>query len=959
VIWILFLLLAGIAWAIWFILQLDLWIPLVATGVVILIAAVVFIFRLIRGRRAASALERAIAEQGRQQAMNARPEKRGEIQALQKQILDGIQAIKKSKLGGKKGGSAALYQLPWYAIIGPPGAGKTTALKHSGLIFPYADTSVRGVGGTRNCDWWFTNEAILLDTAGRYATEQEDQQEWLSFLRMLLKYRSHKPLNGLILAVSVPDIIDANEQQIELMGKKLRARIDEVMTELRMVLPVYVLITKCDLVAGFIEFFGNLRKSERAQAWGSTVHLKENKTDPASIFQREFDLLVQRIHGRSIQRLANERNRVARERIFQFPLEFAGIRRNLSDLISQIFMVNTFQGTPLLRGVYFSSGTQEGRPLDRVLARMGQAMGIQMAHAAQQQAVESKSYFLHDVFMNVVFPDADVAARSAQEVRRQKLVRIGVSASALAVAGILAIPSSVSFYQNRVYLRESHEKAKKAATITWGDSRPVREKLELLTPVLDRLQELDEHRDDGPPVSMQFIMYSGQEVYKPLVRVFVSNMQQGFVKPCKYSLESKLRAVRGDEYLEERNALKTYLMLSEVEHLDVEWATGKYTNIWAELHEQTSDVALPDLKKKMRQHIKYYFQLLKDKKVTPVPPNEAIVTKARKVLQSVPVRKRYYSMFVDVLSREKYDPAGDNSRANSKYPSIRLDDLFKDRPEVLKFLSSKTYKKTKTWLEVEGPYTDKGHYAVLGNIKEGAAVLEREKWVVPLTAEERGDRVAVNIAKLSEDYEQRYVASWKDFLVDLVVEPPGSVKEAIDLYAALREPEWPYLRVLRNVEDHTQWKRDQKALQNEGANRAINRRINQEITRRAKGLRFNVDVKKIAGRLSVVPGTFKKTVAVGVPQDTNAGPASAPLTETPLAQYMELLGAIREKMVVAEDKQPGVGVQVVALDLQNAMKEADALLKPADDMARATLTELFTNPLNVGGKIPTPTPAFR
>ena len=65
-------------------------------------------------------------------------------------------------------GGQALYQLPWYAIIGPPGAGKTTALFNSGLRFPLAERHgaepVRGVGGTRNCDWWFTEKAVLLDT---------------------------------------------------------------------------------------------------------------------------------------------------------------------------------------------------------------------------------------------------------------------------------------------------------------------------------------------------------------------------------------------------------------------------------------------------------------------------------------------------------------------------------------------------------------------------------------------------------------------------------------------------------------------------------------------------------------------------------------------------------------------------------------------------------------------------
>lgn len=85
-----------------------------------------------------------------------------------------------------------LYQLPWYVIIGAPGAGKTTALVNSGLHFPLADrfgNQLRGVGGTRNCDWWFTNDAVLLDTAGRYTTQEsqreEDAGEWQSFVALL------------------------------------------------------------------------------------------------------------------------------------------------------------------------------------------------------------------------------------------------------------------------------------------------------------------------------------------------------------------------------------------------------------------------------------------------------------------------------------------------------------------------------------------------------------------------------------------------------------------------------------------------------------------------------------------------------------------------------------------------------------------------------------------------------
>ncbi len=957
-IWILCALVAGAVWALWFILQLKLWIPLVATAVIGAFAIGLFIYRFFSRRRAAAGLEKAIEEQGKKQAMNARPEKRAEIQALQKQILDGIKAIKSSKLGGKKRGSGALYSLPWYAIIGPPGAGKTTAIKHSGLVFPYADTSVRGVGGTRNCDWWFTNEAILLDTAGRYATEQEDQQEWLSFLQMLLKYRKNKPLNGLLVAVSVTDIIDSNEAQIEEMAKKLRARIDEVMTKLRMVLPVYMVVTKCDLVAGFIEFFGDLRKSQRAQAWGSTIKIKEKKIDPGGIFQREFDTLVQHVHGRAVKRLAQERNREARERIFQFPLEFAGIKRNLSELISTLFMVNTFQGTPLLRGVYFTSGTQEGRPLDRVLGRMGQAMGIQMPQQAAHAQVESKSYFLHDVFMNIVFPDADVAARSAAEIRRKRLVRIGVSAAAMSIAGILAIPSGCSFFKNTDLLEESQKRAKKAARINWTDGRPVTEKLKALTPLRKQLEKIDEFNDDTP-LDMTWLMYQGdnKKFKKSVASVFVAKMQQGFVRPCKHKLGSQLMATKGERYLTERLTLKKFLMLHYVEHLDVEWATGVYTNLWAELRESTSNVGRDQLKKLMRPHVAYYFKLLKAKRFTPVALSEqdqSAVTNARKILSSVPVRKRYYAMFVDVVSHQKYNPAGDNSRSNKMFPPVTLEVLFTDRPKVLKWLSSKTFLKTKTWLAVPGPYTAKGGYAVLSNVKSGIEVLKREAWVVPLSKEEKSSHlVAKNVANVAEDYEQKYIGEWKKFLMDLELKQPADVKEAIALYDnkpdgnGMRRPEWPLLRILRNLEDHTQWKLGNKVFDNKRVNQAANRRINESLTKRI-GLKLNIDVKKkIGGKVSEIPSTFKKVVGYGFPQES----ANAPLTETALAKYMERIGRIREKMVAASDKDPNVKVQVFALDLRNAMKETDASLEPFGDLARMVLKPLLVGALNVGGKI--------
>ncbi|MBW2456773.1 MAG: type VI secretion system membrane subunit TssM, partial [Deltaproteobacteria bacterium] len=674
---------------------------------------------------------------------------------------------------------------------------------------------------------------------------------------------------------------------------------------------------------------------------------------PGGLFGREFDLLVQEAHRFAVRRLSQERNRVARESIFQFPLELAGIKRNFQDLIAQVFMVNAFQGTPAFRGFYMSSGTQEGLPLNRVLQRMGQAMGIQPQQFAQQPQVESKSYFLHDVFTKVVFPDADVAARSQSEIRRARLVRVSVSAVALLLAVLLAVPSAVSFYLNQELLEDTKKRAKQASKIDWEDGKAVRPKLEELDPILKRLKELDEHDREGPPGSMRFMMYSGDRIYRPTIRVYVANMQQGFVKPCKYYLERQLKGIEGKHYVEERAALKMYLMLSDVANLDVEWATGKYTALWAELQKSTSDVGIDELKKTMRPHVQYYFELIKpegDKKkprATPVPANEKIVARARKVLQEVPVRQRYYALFVESVSHELYDPSRDKIRSNLQFPPVSLDTMFTDRPEVLKVVGSRQYKGKKKYLEVHGPYTEKGHFAVLANIKAATKLLEREQWVVPLTDEERGQRVMANVAKLKGDYEQKYIAAWTDFLADLQVQSPANLKEAIELYAALQKPEWPYLRVLRALEDHTQWGSSVTGG-NEAANKIANQRINRALTSRAKGLRFGLDVNDLGKTIQRVPNAFKMTVGFGVPRD---GGAKSPLNETPLAQYMELLGTLREKMVQALDDQPEASVNVVAMDLQKAVAQTEALLQPTDDAAKRSLLPLLQMPLNVGGRI--------
>lgn len=935
-------LLTALSWGLWFVLQTSAWIPAAATGLLGVAALAVFTVRRVSAKRSAAALEKALAEQGAAQAKSTEPDKRAEIEALQAQMAAGMAALRESNVGGKRRGATAMYALPWYAIIGPPGAGKTTALRHSGLSFPHTDHAVRGVGGTRNCDWWFTNEAILLDTAGRYATDGDDRREWLAFLDILREHRIEKPLNGLIVAVALPDVIDADDAAIEAMGHKLRQRIDEVMTRLRMTLPVYVLVTKCDLVAGFVELFGSLKRSERAQAWGATIPLDADKSDPGAIFAREIDLLVEGVHGRAVRRLASERDRRARESIYQFPIEMAAVKHQLRALVSRVFAPNAFQATPTFRGFYFTSGTQEGAPHGRVVERMGRAMGIGARAGELPPRLEPKSYFLHDVFTKVVFPDAEIAARSAAEVRRQRFVRLAIAATALAVAGTIVGPSVRSYQNNVQLIADARASAATAASIDWESSDPLAGKLDALRPLFSELLRLDGFERDGAPLAYRFSMYTGDEVHQPLVQSFASHMEKSFVETCQLALERRLVALDGKRYHRDHETLKVYLMLSDRQHLDVEWAAPRLTLLWSEAEVALSDVKRGALRQAMRPFVDYYLTLLASGGAKPRAFDAEIVARARDVLARVPVAERYDSLFVYSLDDALYDPADDHVVSNMQFPPLTLDSLFSDRPEVLRHLRSKRRQASGRAYAIPGPFTDKGHYGVLANIIEARALLTADAWVVPLSDDEKGDRLGEHVAQLANRYEETYIRHWQAFFADIEVVRPHTLAEAVRLYEVLLAPEWPYLRLIRALEDHTQWTRGIDELtSNAAATRLIETKVNTAFSRRVKGLRAGFEVGMIAERASLVPPAFAKSVRFGVPQKGKN------LNTTSLHQYMQLVDSLANRMTDELSKSPTASPNTVALATKKTIDNSAALLPSEDPVAKRLLSHLLLAPLEL------------
>jgi type VI secretion system protein ImpL len=209
---------------------------LIAILVVVLIWAGIVITSALRQRRTNQTVVDGLMQQAAQPVEDpSAAMSREEAHKLEERFRDALSTLRQMRLGRRRD-RRYLYQLPWYVIIGAPGSGKTTALANSGLKFPLSDKmgelAVRGVGGTRNCDWFFTDDAVLIDTAGRYTTQDSDEavdrSAWQSFLELLRKYRPRSPIEGILVAFRIADLAESDVHQRLAHARAIKRRIQEI-----------------------------------------------------------------------------------------------------------------------------------------------------------------------------------------------------------------------------------------------------------------------------------------------------------------------------------------------------------------------------------------------------------------------------------------------------------------------------------------------------------------------------------------------------------------------------------------------------------------------------------------------------------------------------------------------------------------------------------------------------------
>ena len=747
---------------------------LVAIGLVVGVWVLMRIVKWLKASRASDMLVGAVLKQSKEKDKPS-----AEQTKLRERFEEAVAILKQQRKSGTN-----LYELPWYVFIGAPGSGKTTALLNSGLRFPLEQRmgrgKLQGVGGTRNCDWWFTEEAVFLDTAGRYTTQDSDassdSEGWKEFLTLLATYRKRRPLNGIVLTLSAQDLLTQGEIEREDHVEKARRRLNELTRDLRVQLPVYLMVTKCDTIPGFTEYFDDLTQEGRAQVWGVTFPYEQTLDGSApDAFAPEFDALMARLNARIFARLEEEKGARRRGTIFAFPQQMAALRDLLVQFVSDVFTSSHIDAQILLRGVYFTSGTQDGTQIDRLLGAIGRRFGV-APDAVAPPPGRGKAFFVERLLKTVIIGESGLAGVNRQLEFKKAAWQIGVYAATLLVIVVGLIAFSVSYANNRAYLDEVASNVTSLRRVRPAASGA---SIEAFLPYLNAVRAVSEsanrYRDDKP-WGMRWGLYQGASVGNAARDAYQRELDS-IVLP-RFASRVRQRLIQyGSEPEKEYEYLKAYLMLADPKHLD-----KKHLQLLADAEWSRPDTragAGPSPATHFASFLGY------GDAIRPIALDALLVTQARNSIRQASIPQLMYGQLKRAYSE-------DNTGA------LRLDVMTVGIEKVLRRKSGRKLSEPIPSIYTKKVFNELAGGGMLPLVKQ----FSDDEWVWGQGGPSAASWTTLT-TQVTEVYERDYNKYWDDLLQDLEVVGFPTTRQYADALTILAGPTSPLKGVLKTVVDNT------------------------------------------------------------------------------------------------------------------------------------------------------------
>lgn len=794
----------------------------------LLLALAIFgplIYKWVLNKRAERALNKALTESDeRVQAQESRLD--GifveAIRTLTQSTKGAEQAggMRKNRLAWWKriftGSEKGIYQMPWYVFIGPPGSGKTTALMNSGLRFPLQQKlgagSIKGIGGTRQCDWWFSEKAVWIDTAGRFTTQDSDPHTdaagWKHFLSLLKTHRPLQPLNGVILALSATELL-GDEQSRESTFNRIRLRLQELVDGLGMCPPVYLLLTKLDQISGFEESFELLSKEGVRQGWGINFDYGKplgdilNPDSPEGLLA-SLKALLARLNEQTLERLENVHSSNRRIKIFGFPHELGKLFPQLVQGVQHIFAgQSVFEKLVTLRGIYLSSGTQFGTGLDRLVGELSNSGG----------PTKGRAYFIEGVLKEVILAERHLASWSKRHIRLQWILLHGGALFSVAALVLTLLAWAGSYSNNSSWLEGVQAKASNLEERAKNLSSKDEESREALIHLMNDLETLSLYKGQEKdfPWSYKMGLNQTENLQKSTQARYTQILDESLIPRIYKSLELQLQRDVNQNSDQLRSSLKAYLMMSTPAHYQAE-------ELWPVVEKNWSLNTLQTWTDEEQAMALRHIKAAIDKG----PPSRlpethtGLIARARQILSQLGPEALIFQGL------------------KAQVEAMRLghfDAVRRVGPEISSLLVREGGKPLQ-----DGPssfYTKDGFLKGFSTRLAANIQIQTEeyKWVMGEEGQEANSRLSFGdlSKRIREMYVNAYIQEWESYLGQIRVRPIGQLTSAVELARLMASPNSTLKRFMKEISEETtlvgQTERVAQAV-GDRAIEAVNRRAN-------------------------------------------------------------------------------------------------------------------------------------
>lgn len=948
------------------------WAAVIVSGLLLTWIAY-WVVKKIRARRKSAQIGALFTDEADKAMRRASHDKRAEIALLRDRMVEAVATIKTSKLGDRSG-RAALYELPWYIVIGNPAAGKSSAIVSSGLQFPFSgngNSIIQGIGGTRNCDWFFTTEGIFLDTAGRYSVEDEDRTEWLGFLSLLKKQRPKAPINGIVIAASIAELTQNKPEYSIQLAKQLRQRVHELTELLEVQAPVYILFTKADLISGFVEFFEDADVDERTKVWGATLPYAGTQVNAVAQFDEHFEHLYEGLKQMSTARMALNGGEAMAPGLLTFPLEFATIKPALRNFVVTLFEDNPFQFSPIFRGFYFTSALQQGAANSVSSERIAEQFCLQLNRNPRARVESSQGFFLKNLFSRVIFADRNLVKQYTSR-RKLRLRYLGFFGAA-AVLGALLAAWSWSYIGNKKLVANVEVDLAKVAKLQ--ESRlDLASRLEALEILQDRLDQLQRYQAERP-ASLGLGLYQGDVLERKLRREYFSGIREILLKPVVSNLESFLSDVNANsdrlqpmghapkpvsaqvgggritsvnpsaykdvsptDAEDAYNALKTYLMLGSRDHIDSSHLSDQLTRFWRSwLENNRGTMPREQLIRSAERIVSFFAAQASSPDFPQIDTRLALVDQTRdtlrRVVKGMPARERVYAEI--------------KMRAATRFPAMTVARIVGEEDKQV----------------IVGSYAIPGAFTraaweqyVDGAIKNAANKdLQSTDWVLKMASRDdltlEGSPEQIQKALVAM-YKTEYVREWQKFIQDVGVTKFDTFDVAVARMNRLGDPaNSPLRKLMETLYQETSW--DGAAVTRPAfseAQRGISEWFKETILRQPAPRATTGSAPRAISTQGAISREFSAIAALAGTRGEK---------DTSLLQgYLGMLAKLRSRfnqINTAGDAGPAVK-QLVQQTLEGSGSELAEALKYVDenmlngvsDVSKATVRPLLVRPLIQG-----------